>query len=275
MQDLLFRSPDFLGWLATVGLMLLRYIIFAGVPFLLFYYIRRKEWFHRKIQQKFPKKSQVQDEIRYSVQTFLIFATIKMGLIWLVVNDYTAAYFNISDYPMWYLPLSFIVLIFIHDTWFYWAHRAMHLPKLFKPMHRVHHLSTNPTPWASFSFQASEAVAEFIWMVPVVIFMPLNVVVLLLFILWMIVFNVLGHSGYEIYPRNFLKTPFGKFFNTPTHHNMHHKLFKGNYGLYFNVWDRLMGTNFPQYDAVFEEVTTRPKTESDSEIIPNLKEQLE
>lgn len=37
---------------------------------------------------------------------------------------------------------------------------------------------------------------------------------------------------------------------------------KGNYGLYFNVWDRLMGTNHPDYEARFREVTTRPKTDA-------------
>jgi hypothetical protein len=38
---------------------------------------------------------------------------------------------------------------------------------------------------------------------------------------------------------------------------MHHQYFKGNYGLYFTVWDRLMGTMNKNYDKVFEEVTSR------------------
>ena len=33
---------------------------------------------------------------------------------------------------------------------------------------------------------------------------------------------------------------------------------RGNYGLYFNVWDRLMGTNHDAYEARFREVTSRP-----------------
>jgi sterol desaturase/sphingolipid hydroxylase (fatty acid hydroxylase superfamily) len=40
---------------------------------------------------------------------------------------------------------------------------------------------------------------------------------------------------------------------------MHHETLRGNYGLYFNIWDRLMGTNHAQYEARFREVTTRPK----------------
>jgi sterol desaturase/sphingolipid hydroxylase (fatty acid hydroxylase superfamily) len=38
---------------------------------------------------------------------------------------------------------------------------------------------------------------------------------------------------------------------------MHHESMRGNYGLYFNVWDRLMGTNHDSYEARFREVTGR------------------
>jgi sterol desaturase/sphingolipid hydroxylase (fatty acid hydroxylase superfamily) len=51
--------------------------------------------------------------------------------------------------------------------------------------------------------------------------------------------------------------------NTPTNHVMHHEKLRGNYGLYFNVWDRLMGTNHKDYEKRFEEVVTRvPPTHS-------------
>jgi sterol desaturase/sphingolipid hydroxylase (fatty acid hydroxylase superfamily) len=35
---------------------------------------------------------------------------------------------------------------------------------------------------------------------------------------------------------------------------MHHRLVKCNYGLYFNIWDRLMGTNHPDYEKSYNEV---------------------
>jgi Delta7-sterol 5-desaturase len=75
------------------------------------------------------------------------------------------------------------------------------------------------------------------------------------------VFDVrrLGHCGYEIFPPWFLASPFGKFLNTPTHHALHHESFDANYGLYFNLWDRLMGTNHPEYASRFEQVSgSRP-----------------
>jgi len=40
---------------------------------------------------------------------------------------------------------------------------------------------------------------------------------------------------------------------------MHHQYFRGNYGLYFTIWDRIMGTLNKNYDNTFEEITTRKK----------------
>jgi sterol desaturase/sphingolipid hydroxylase (fatty acid hydroxylase superfamily) len=36
-----------------------------------------------------------------------------------------------------------------------------------------------------------------------------------------------------------------------THHALHHEKFGANFGLYFNVWDRLMGTNHRDYECRF------------------------
>jgi sterol desaturase/sphingolipid hydroxylase (fatty acid hydroxylase superfamily) len=53
-----------------------------------------------------------------------------------------------------------------------------------------------------------------------------------------------------------MKTPLKYFLNTPTHHAMHHEKMRGNYGIYFNFWDRLMGTNHPHYEVRFLEITS-------------------
>jgi len=68
--------------------------------------------------------------------------------------------------------------------------------------------------------------------------------------------NILGHTGYEFYPRWLMKTPLKFFDNTPTHHVMHHEKRHGNYGNNFNFCDRLIGTNHPHDEARFLEVTT-------------------
>jgi sterol desaturase/sphingolipid hydroxylase (fatty acid hydroxylase superfamily) len=41
---------------------------------------------------------------------------------------------------------------------------------------------------------------------------------------------------------------------------MHHQYFKGNYGLYFLFWDRIMGTLREDYDARFDAVKSAGKS---------------
>jgi len=68
---------------------------------------------------------------------------------------------------------------------------------------------------------------------------------LFVFLVFMTVYNVYGHLGYELYPKSFNKNFFGKWLNTSVSHNAHHSKFNGNYGLYFLFWDRWMGTLRP------------------------------
>ena len=66
--------------------------------------------------------------------------------------------------------------------------------------------------------------------------------------------NMLGHLGYEIYPKNWVRLPFLKYKTASTHHNMHHEQFNGNYGLYFTFWDKLMHTEIKDYEQRFDAV---------------------
>ncbi|MCB0634987.1 MAG: sterol desaturase family protein, partial [Lewinella sp.] len=157
---------------------------------------------------------------------------------------------------IWYLPFSFAMLVVLHDAYFYWMHRLLHHPRLFRWMHLAHHRSNNPTPWASLAFDPLEAVLE-IAIVPVlVLVIPLHPTVLLAFATWALAWNVIGHLGYELFPGGWVDHPVLRWLNTSTHHNLHHRYSKGNYGLYFNWWDRWMDTNHPDYERTFRELTS-------------------
>jgi len=41
---------------------------------------------------------------------------------------------------------------------------------------------------------------------------------------------------------------------------MHHRFVRHNHGLYFNIWDRLMGTNHLHYEDEFEQMKVRADT---------------
>jgi Delta7-sterol 5-desaturase len=88
---------------------------------------------------------------------------------------------------------------------------------------------------------------------------PVHSIHLATFFVFSLVYNVYGHLGFEIYPKGFNKHWLGKWMNTSVSHNLHHQCFKGNYGLYFTIWDRLMGTLRPDYDTAFENLKLREK----------------
>jgi Delta7-sterol 5-desaturase len=88
----------------------------------------------------------------------------------------------------------------------------------------------------------------------IVFTVPVHPVCFTIFMIWQITFNVLGHCGYEMFPRWFVRSPLGRILNTSTHHAMHHETYRANFSLYFNVWDRLMGTNHARYDERFAQV---------------------
>ena len=173
------------------------------------------------------------------------------------VRPYTTYYTNIADHGWWYFGLAFLIMLFAHDTYFYWIHRLMHHPSIFRFVHLVHHKSTNPSPWAAYAMHPFEAILEAGIVVVFLFTIPMHLAHLSFFFLFMIVYNVYGHLGWELYPKGFSKHWFGKWINTSVNHNMHHQTIQGNYGLYFLWWDRWMGTLNPTYDETFQAVKSR------------------
>jgi sterol desaturase/sphingolipid hydroxylase (fatty acid hydroxylase superfamily) len=175
---------------------------------------------------------------------------------------YTQTYFKIEQYGTWYFLFSIVLMLLVHDTYFYWTHRMMHHPAVYRWMHKVHHLSTNPSPWAAMAFHPTEAVVEALVIAVIAFSFPVHPLAIGIFLLIMMVYNVYGHLGYELYPKSFSGTIIGKWINTSVSHNQHHQYFTGNYGLYFLWWDRWMGTLREDYDEQFEEVKSRKHPES-------------
>ncbi len=248
--------------LTTFGISMetgLRYFFFAGLAWLLAYVLFRRIWAHRKIITRPPLGADIRREIALSVMTILIFGAVGAATVLARKAGYTQMYFRIENYGWPWFFASIAIAIFLHDAYFYWTHRLMHHPRLFRLFHRAHHLSTNPTPWAAYAFDPLEAVVQASIFPIAVTVMPMHPLAFFSFMVWQLAFNVAGHAGYEFHPRWLLDSRVGKFLNTPTNHIMHHEHFRGNYGLYFNLWDRLMGTNHERYEARFREVTTRER----------------
>lgn len=246
---------DYFFYIYNIGS---RYFVIAGGAFLLFYILLYKRVKNKKIQPRTPRAKDYAREIGYSIITICIFALVPLLMLHIpAIARTTTFYTNIEQHGWLYFFGAFPLLFLIHDTYFYWAHRLMHYKRLFKTFHLVHHQSTNPSPWAAYAFHPLEALVEAGIFIVFLYMLPIHTLHLLIFFFIMIVHNVYGHLGYELYPAGFNKHWLGRWINTSISHNQHHQYFKGNYGLYFTFWDRLMGTLRKDYDKQFEAVTKR------------------
>lgn len=243
----------FLPILLTIA----RYFLFAGIPFLIFYVLYPKVFTKSKIQARFPKRKDFWREILHSMQTTFILAGVGLLVLKTPLKKYTQVYDSIGDYSLWWIPISVVLGLIIHDTYFYWMHRTIHHPSLFKQIHLLHHKSVNPSPWASYAFHFTEGVLEAMIAPILFVLIPMHPLAIILFVTSGFAINVYGHLGYEIAPKWFRNSILFELFNTSTHHNIHHEKISGNFGLYFRVWDRLMGTENPDYVKEYDVIQER------------------
>jgi sterol desaturase/sphingolipid hydroxylase (fatty acid hydroxylase superfamily) len=229
-------------WKIDALVIFLRYFVLAGIAYVIFYKWKSIALAPLKIQDQYPAAGIITSEIVNSVVTLIIFCATSWLIFLLEKSDHTRIYRNIHDHSYGYFIGSIIIMIFIHDAYFYWTHRFMHLRSIYRWVHATHHHSHNPTPWASFSFHPVEAIVA-AGVVPLItLTLPCHPYALFVFLTFMTFINVMGHLGYETFPETFTKNKIGKWQNSSTNHNIHHQTANHNFGLYFTFWDRLMNT---------------------------------
>ncbi len=232
----------------------LRYLLFAGLFFLFFYKIFKSKYNSSKIQVKKATKTDFYREIFYSLQSNLIITFLALLVFFTPIKNFTKIYFSISDHSIFWFIASLFLSLILQDTYFYWMHRFLHHKKIFKIAHLVHHKSTNPSPFSSYSFHFIEAFLEGFILLIIVFLIPIHPISLIIFALLGFLINIYGHLGYEIMPKSFRNSVWFEFINTSVYHNLHHRKFNGNYGLYFRFWDRLMKTESPNYIEEYEKI---------------------
>ena len=242
------------AWPAIALSDLLRYLLAAGGLAAILALFRRP-LARRKLQKPRASSADMRREIGHSLVTVGIFSFVGFG----VYLGAQAGVFRVGAMPDpgWIALLDFALIVVAHDAWFYWIHRSMHHPKLYRRFHRVHHLSRTPTPWAAYAFAIPEAILEALFLPTYLLLFETPVVIVVAFTSHMIVRNVIGHAGTELFPRRWLDWPLLRAMTTTTHHDLHHAEFRWNYGLYFTWWDRWMGTEHPHYAARFHDSVNR------------------
>lgn len=252
--------PDVLDpiWFAIVTAIIFfivigRYFLIAGFFYLVFYVWYPEKWKQKKINQRPYKKDQFRKEVRWSMITSLLFAITGTLLLLMWQQGWTQLYFDVHAYPLWWLPVSFAIAVLVHETYYYWLHRWMHHPKIFRVVHKVHHDSNITSPWTAFSFHPVEGLLQAIFLPVLLLVLPMHLYVLIVQLTFMTLSSVVNHLDIEIYPKKFHRHFIGRWLIGATHHALHHKQFKYNYGLYFTFWDKWKQTESPLFASLFAE----------------------
>lgn len=239
------------------------YFRFTIFSFLIFWVIFKNRLAHLRIQPR-PKTTVkvIFKEIGYSCLTFVVIGIINCFLDKIMLRDrsglfYQNYYQDISTYGWNYFVLSVFLMLVLDDTYFYWSHRLLHHPTLYRSIHKVHHVSVDPNPFTTYSFHPLEAAILFFGyrLVPSII--PVHELAVSIWLLLTLLNSIAIHLGYEIYPQWFTKSKLTNWKTSCTHHNMHHEKVKGNYALIFTWWDKLNKTEFPDYQSRLEAVQQR------------------
>lgn len=249
------NSTDILLFsLSLCSIVFLRYVLVSGLFYLLFYVFFRNRFWHRKISVKLRATNQHWREIKWSGITSIIFALSGVGLVWLWQEGYTHIYVD-NSHNYWVSFCSLLLALGIHETYYYWLHRWMHRPKIYRWIHKIHHDSIVTSPWTSFSFHPLESILQAIVVPLIVLVLPMHVIAVMTLLLIMTISATINHLDIEIYPKHFERHWLGKWIIGATHHSLHHAKFVENYGLYFTFWDKWMDTESPEFEELFREKT--------------------
>jgi sterol desaturase/sphingolipid hydroxylase (fatty acid hydroxylase superfamily) len=239
-------------WFVLFGLILVRYFFIAGGAYWLFYSVVENSFLKKSLRNKPPLGLSIFRDVKLSVLAAVLFA---LGATF-VMTEYdwglTLLYSDLHQYGLWYLAVSFVSVLLLQDTYFYFLHRLFHNPLLFRWVHYGHHRSGDPTPWTSFAFDLPEAFIQAIFFVGIVFIIPLHFITLIAILMTMTLWAVWNHLGFELFPSSFPHHWLGKWFIGSTHHSIHHRKYTVHYGLYFTFWDKLLGTQDPNYDDKFD-----------------------
>ena len=226
---------------------LLRYFGLAGATFAVVW--KWPRFRNRKLDPLPIWRGQITFEISHALMTIAIFTLVGGSVFYLHTRfGIFRFYEDPLRYGALYLALSPILLVVLHDTYFYWTHRLMHHRHVFRTVHRAHHRSVSPTPFTIYSFHPIEAFVEGLFIPLISLALPLHGIAVILLLVAAVTMNLVGHLGFELFGRKFWRSIWSEFLTTTTYHQEHHQGGpNSNFGFYFRFWDRLCGTEDRRY----------------------------
>jgi sterol desaturase/sphingolipid hydroxylase (fatty acid hydroxylase superfamily) len=155
-----------------------------------------------------------------------------------------------------YLPVSFVLLLVVHDAYFYWTHRLLHVGRTFRIAHSRHHLHRTPSVWTAFAFHPLEGLVQ-AGIYPLAVFMvPTHRAVFSLFVIFTGFYAAVLHCGHDLLLCS-ENGRFARWLYTTVDHDEHHRRGRCGYALYFGWWDTWMGTRVRSVPVPSQEVVER------------------
>ncbi|MBT4890901.1 MAG: sterol desaturase family protein [Rhodospirillales bacterium] len=232
---------DWIGRIFAMNFMFLS-IIAGGLH--TYFYILRAQDQHQKFEHRdmargkkaFLFNDQVKDNMFFSLASGVTFWTgYEAVYFWAYANGYVPGV-TFTENPLWFI-LLFVVIPWWSSFHFYWVHRLIHWPPLYKTIHALHHRNINVGPWSGISMHPLEHLLYFtnIAIHFVVASHPIHV-------LFHMYFQSLGpttsHCGFaNLLVKDKSRVALGDFF-----HQLHHRYFECNYGTSELPLDKLFGT---------------------------------
>jgi sterol desaturase/sphingolipid hydroxylase (fatty acid hydroxylase superfamily) len=209
-----------------------------------YFYIWKKQGSHLKYDprelmkngRQFTWNGQVRDNIFWSLGSGVFFWTgYEVLMFWSLANGYVPMLTWTAN-PVWFVAF-FLLIPAWESFYFYWIHRFLHIPWLYKKVHSLHHRNINVGPWSGLSMHPVE---QFIYLGTVFIHFIIGAhpVHILFHLQYYTLTAATTHTGFEamvVKDKNRLKL--GTF-----HHQMHHRYFECNYGGLEIPWDKFFGS---------------------------------
>lgn len=226
------------------------WVIVAVVSALIFGVFRR--WFRpRKIQAQPYTPGLFAHEVVFSALTLGASAA-TVGFLWGTLRRAGLLTFAEGPAPWYAVAGEFALYFFAFDLYFYATHRLMHLGPLYHLIHKTHHRSTSPNPLTAFSFNPLEGVLAGGFLPVFLAMVEVHREALALIGPFQIMMTMSVHCGHEIFPSWWYRRRATRWFLTPLFHDQHHQYFNCNYGGFTTIWDHLLGTVNPTFEADFE-----------------------
>lgn len=174
-----------------------------------------------------------------SLQALAVNGAVGMAGVCLAWPLLSLSALHVGPLPPWYVVLTQLALfVVVDDFLYYWMHRALHTPWLYRHVHAVHHRVTTPCAITGNYMHAAEFLATSTLVLLGPALLGAHVLTLWVWVAFRQLEAADGHSGYDVPWNPALLVP---FYKGPAYHDFHHRRFFGNYAGFFRYLDRLFG----------------------------------